>query len=402
MAQQKGCAGERSSARFAPQGLLALLLLLAPLARADCGPGALCHLNGVCSAGACASCYAPWQGATCGELRLLPIAAPAAENGFPGAGHPNASTWGGNAVRYQGQWHGYFSEMVNNCSLAQWGTNSQCVHAVASAPGGPYTRAGTAVHAWCHLPHVTLLPGAGAGGSDLFALWHAGLGATPAGSLVQCNASGAPAAAQQPRQRRASGEPNIIHTAPSPYGPWTQSQAPLPDCWSPSPLRLRNGTFVALCGWTSLWAAPSLFGPWVHVLEVPTGGTPGTFEDPTIFQDPRGALHVLWHTYTMDGIVPYSVSGHSFSADGLTWHSSNVQPYGATANVTDGTVLAMSTRERPKVVFDPDTGAPTHLITAVCPVPQCAPQAAIQCKVQGVAANQGYWTHTLVQELDYS
>lgn len=303
---------------------------------------------------------------------------------------------------YDGLWHGYFSEMVNNCSLAQWGTNSQCVHAVSSTPGGPFSRGGTAVGAWCHLPHVTLLPGGGVGGTDLFALWHAGLGTTPLDKLVQCNASGTPiqGGEQQP-PGFASGEPNIIHTAPSPYGPWTVSAAPLPDCWSPSPLRLHNGTFLALCGYTSLWAAPALLGPWVHVLEVPTGGTPGTFEDPTLWQDVRGGLHVFFHTYTMDGVVPYSISGHTFSRDGLAWYSSDVQPYGGTASVSDGSELAMSTRERPKLVFDPATGAPTHLITAVCPIPSCPPQAAIQCKVQGVGPHQGYWTHTLVQELDY-
>ena len=100
----------------------------------------------------------------------MPIAAPASENGFPGTGHPNSSTRGGNAVFFGGLWHGYFSAMVNNCSLAQWGTNSECVHAIAASPSGPFSRAGTAVPAWCHLPHVTLLPGGGAGGGDLFAL----------------------------------------------------------------------------------------------------------------------------------------------------------------------------------------------------------------------------------------
>ena len=28
--------------------------------------------------------------------------------------------------------------MVNHCSLNDWGTNSQCTHAVSSTPEGPY------------------------------------------------------------------------------------------------------------------------------------------------------------------------------------------------------------------------------------------------------------------------
>jgi len=45
-----------------------------------------CNLNGLCDTktGVCA-CDKPWGGATCGELRFLPIAGPANTNGFPGA-----------------------------------------------------------------------------------------------------------------------------------------------------------------------------------------------------------------------------------------------------------------------------------------------------------------------------
>jgi hypothetical protein len=317
-----------------------------------------------------------------------------------------------------GLWHLFVSEMAANCSLAQWQTNSRCVHAVASTPDGPFARAGVAIAPWCHLPHVTYLPAAGEGGGDVWALWHAGSGTSPPARVVACNASGAPPLhapapppALAPAPRPTNGDPNVIHTAPSPYGPWTLSTAPLPDCWSPSPLRLHNGTWLALCGWTSLWAAPALLGPWRHVLEVPTGGTPGNYEDPTLWQDPRGNLHVFFHTFTMDNGLggcklpncdPYAISGHSFSRDGAVWFSSATQPFSSLVNVSDGSVLAVSTRERPKVVVNPDSGEPTHLVTAVCPTPHCPPQAAIQCKVQGIAPNQGYWTHTLVAPLDLS
>jgi hypothetical protein len=75
--------------------------------------------------------------------------------------------------------------------------------------------------------------------------------------------------------------------------------------------------------------------------------------------------------------------------------------YFNTANVSDGSVVQMSTRERPKLLFGAD-GEPTHLYNGVCPTPNCFPQAAIQCKVQGLGPQQGYWDHTLVVPLDYS
>jgi hypothetical protein len=58
----------------------------------------------------------------------------------------------------------------------------------------------------------------------------------------------------------------------------------------------------------------------------------------------------------------------------------------------------MSTRERPKLIFD-DAGNPTHLSTAACPMPNCPPQAAIQCKVQGLGPHEGYWTNNLIVPL---
>jgi len=114
----------------------------------ECADDTDCNLNGVCGANGTCVCFKPWGGATCGELKFLPIAAPAGTNGFPGAS-PNETTWGGNAVFFEGQYHLFVAEMVNNCSLAQWGTNSRCAHAISSSPTGPFVRADVAVDVWC-------------------------------------------------------------------------------------------------------------------------------------------------------------------------------------------------------------------------------------------------------------
>ena len=112
----------------------------------------------------------------------------------------------------------------------------------------------------------------------------------------------------------------------------------------------------------------------------------------------------------------------SFSPDGLTWYTADVQPYFNEVNYTaGGPPLQMSTRERPKLLFD-DSGNPTHLYNGICPTPHCPPQvslrlaavhtcrsrhaasvlqAAIQCKVQGLGPMEGYWDRTLVTPLLY-
>jgi hypothetical protein len=101
----------------------------------------------------------------------------------------------------------------------------------------------------------------------------------------------------------------------------------------------------------------------------------------------------------------------------------------------------MSTRERPKLLFDA-SGNPTHLLNGICPTPHCPPQvrtratqrdysrslgcpissstdflvqswastvvflfdlqAAIQCKVQGLGPHEGYWDRTLVTPLVFN
>jgi hypothetical protein len=367
---------------------------------AQCADDTDCNLNGACGADGACTCYKPWGGATCGELRFLPIAAPAATNGFPGA-TANETTWGGNAIFFEGVYHLFVAEMVQNCSLAQWGTNSRCAHAVSSTPEGPYARVDVAVDVWCHNPQVSYIPGGGAGGKDLWALWHIGSGT--GGHPAVCAADGSVVEAGGPPEAGGAGSP--LHVANSPFGPWTPVLEPQPGCNNPTQFRHPNGTWFLVCDSYQLYSGPNVTGPWRYLLDIPRGGTPGIFEDGFLFIDQRGFWHQFFHTYTMTCDTPLcdptSISGHSFSRDGLTWYKSCVQPYFNTANVSDGSVVQMSTRERPKLLFNA-AGEPTHLFNGVCPTPHCPPQAAIQCKVQGLGPHTGYWDHTLVVPLDWT
>lgn len=363
-----------------------------------CASSLDCNLNGECDAGSgrCA-CYKPWGGDTCGELKFLPIAAPAERNGYPGL-TPNETTWGGNAILWNGEYHLFVAEMTRNCTLAQWGSNSQCAHAVSASPVGPFLRVGVAVGVWCHNPQASFVPAGGAGGRDLWALWHIGGGGAPGGGQ-DCST---PAAASAALPALTAQGGSALHLANSPYGPWEAFEGPLPDCNNPTQMRHPNGTWFLVCNSNMLYRGPNVTGPWDYVLSIPSGGTPGIFEDGFLFMDARGNWHQFFHTYTMTCDTPRcdptAISGHSFSADGLRWHSSCVQPYFNVANVSDGSVVRMSTRERPKLIFDALEN-PIALSNGVCPTPNCYPQAAIQCKVQGLGPHTGYWDHTFVVQL---
>ena len=353
-----------------------------------CSDDTDCTLTGTCNAatGVC-SCFAPWTGADCGQLRFKALAAPARSNGY---GQWPLSSWGGNAIFYDGLYHLIVAEMVNNCTLEYWGSNSQCTHATSASPEGPYIKSDIAVGVWCHNPSLSYIPE-----ENLWALWHIGSGT--GGNPPNCNSS-ASAAAGPVSSPAASGSP--LHLAKSPYGPWTPfTDWGLPDCNNPTQMQHPNGTWFIICDSTRMYRGPNVTGPFNYVLDVPTGPVHGTYEDGLLWMDVRGIWHVFFHVYTMTCDTPEcdptAISGHSFSRDGLEWFRSPTQPYFTTANVTDGSVVQMSTRERPKLIFGAN-GEPTHLINGVDENPHCPPQAAIQCKVHGDH------TQTLVVPLDFS
>lgn len=371
-------------------------------AAAVCTSNFDCHLNGVCNGGVCA-CHSgePWGGATCGELLFQ--ATP------PGAGYGQLpfveSSWGGAAILdpVSGLYHLFVAEMVNNCSLGSWGQASRVTHATSPTPDGPYAFADVAIDVWSHNPEAHLIRGGGAGGADLWAIWHIGDGT---GTAPNCSAHAAAAVdgslALPPTtlQARARGG-SELHLANSPYGPWTPyTDGPLPDCNNPTAAQHVNGTWFLICDSFSMYSGPNITGPFTFVMNVPHGGTPGIFEDGLLWFDERGVWRVFFHTYTMDckdpSCAPYAISGHSFSTDGLSWHLASVQPYFNVANVTDGSQIVMSTRERPKLIFDA-RGRPTHLSNGICPTPACPPAAAIQCKV-----TDNRWTRHLIVPLAYA
>lgn len=373
-----------------------------------CSSFTCCSLNGEWNSGTqSCTCYPPWGGSNCSTLKLLPAQGP--YNGY--GMNPNLTTWGGLSVYYNNEYHLLVTEIENHCPLTNWGSNSACIHATASTPDGPFVRQGTAVDVWCHNPQVITMPN---GTETIFLLFHIGDG-THSGNIPNCtqiddnsmnimmkDMDTMPPSSYLRKNTKdiprgtASGG-STLHMATDPAGPWIPVQPQPPSCNNPAPYFHPNGTWFLLCDSRSLYSSPSFTGPWTHLLDVnPSGGVPGSYEDAFLWMDPRGNWHIIFHVYTTNvpsSCVNSTVSGHFFSPDGWNWLASPVEPFGNYVEFTDGSSMLLSTRERPKLLFNAQ-GDPTYLYNGVCGGTSfCAPTPCVNCKYN-------YWDFTLAQPTD--
>lgn len=187
---------------------------------------------------------------------------------------------------------------------------------------------------------------------------------------------------------------NYVHVANNISGPWTAVPLGL-GCNNPAPMLHPNGTWFLICngGGFVLHRASSVGGPWTTVTKLPPNPPhTGTWEDPFLYLDAAGHWHVLAHSW--DHANDAAISGHYYSADGDSWHTTGEQPYGNTAQLDDGSVLHMRTRERPKVFFAADGVTPLHLFNGINTNKYC-PSPASACKT-----TTGYdWDYTFVQPI---
>lgn len=210
--------------------------------------------------------------------------------------------------------------------------------------------------------------------------------------------------------------------------PWTPSQLHVVSCtspdaggWSVAPVE-EGATADCGGGFTELLSAPSLDGPWTFQTAFGPNATvnpffPVSVDNPAPFFWPNGSVGVMFRSYTRDSAEYHSSIGiaraddwrgpwtlptepifkgleedpfwwwqnstnsyhalfhdmggcsavgcHAFSPDGSKWTLSSTPAYDYAVTFTDGTTTTFSRRERPQLVFDPDTGAPTHLINGV-------------------------------------
>eukprot|EP00039_Didymoeca_costata_P015408 m.261565 g.261565 ORF g.261565 m.261565 type:complete len:398 (+) comp16218_c0_seq1:46-1239(+) len=380
------------------------------LASSPCSTDWDCSLNGECQSGRCV-CDPAWNdGANCSKLQFQDVGKPTTPQcNAPGcAFHGNSTvntstTWGGSVIKgHDGKFHMYAAEMVNNCGLGDWLSNSQVAHAVSDTPLGPFTRSDTAVHVWSHNPEVALTT-TKENNEPLYLLFGMGDG-NPVGNVSNCDST------ITQKQHRHSSPPQmkdpirgnqtaVVHTSSSPYGPWTPVEITLVDLpplgnWAPSVVVLPNGTvrLMLLNGpennIVQVMQADDWRGPYVLLSPQGKAATSCSVhrfkwcaEGEFLYQDARKNWHALFHLFDYpDAKTPMWCGGHSFSRDGIIW--SNVsQAYNNNISISDQgnhSFLWAMRRERPKLLFD-DNGVATHLYNGV--------------------DMPGYGTYTYVQQL---
>eukprot|EP00041_Stephanoeca_diplocostata_P033744 m.1122055 g.1122055 ORF g.1122055 m.1122055 type:complete len:297 (-) comp24401_c1_seq5:577-1467(-) len=177
-----------------------------------------CAMNGECTEGRCI-CRPPWIGEFCEVLQRLPI--PAA-SGYQSPHNPtlpqlrqNISSWGGSILQDDdGVFHMYAAEMLYDCGIDSWSTNSQVVHAVSSTPGGPYTFRDVVLGAFATEPNAVRGP---SGEYVVFATVREPEGSTPANCTDQPSRAGSPS-----KKQSIQAQHTYMVWAMSPDGPWSK------------------------------------------------------------------------------------------------------------------------------------------------------------------------------------
>ena len=88
--------------------------------------------------------------------------------------------------------------------------------------------------------------------------------------------------------------------------------------------------------------------------------------DPFIWQDQRGAFHMITHNQAEDNVCGSRNAGgscgaHLFSRDSYQWFVGKEPVYNASVTLVNGTKTAFQTRQRPQLVLNPGDQRPEFL-----------------------------------------
>jgi hypothetical protein len=325
-----------------------------------------CSLNGVLdNTGGC-SCDSGWIGKHCGQLDLHPAPPLASQVTSKAAltsdnGEANA-TWGMSVVGpLNGVYHGYMTEIANECYLGEYGEASQVVHMTSTSPLGPWSRQGIALRGFAHNPQAVLSPNASTNASRIL-LFHIGAELKP-GCLLDCRGTTPKGpSAHPPKPRPSSCTKTLSHAASvavaaSPYGPWVRHPYIFSNYSShqtnPAPWVEPDGTlYVALRRSTS--SVQPIFighfdtptGPWrllnAQVLAT-AAGSPSTYEeDPFLYKTSRG-----WHMITRRASAADMLTRRASTADMLTRRASTADMLTRRASTVDMLTRRASTVDSP-------------------------------------------------------
>ena len=366
--------------------LAAISLAAGAAAAFTCASSADCELLGSCVAGACV-CPAGWRGASCGELDLAPAAAcadclplwPVASASRPGAS--GSSAWGFSPLfdAIDGRWHAYATVACGGDGVVgDGGGQSWIAHLTSAQPDRGFSLLRALTPQTTFGPHALALPG-GAGVAVIFRV-------NVLLSAPACGGNGSDplpadflAHAAVPASELVSGDPEkgtsiwLATAARAGAADWAVSRLDITGCGdvhksNPSLSVLSDGRFAMAYRYNppggSLNALAvsdaGVAGPYRCVANV-TAGMPGD-EDPFLWQQPDGSLHMLWHNR--------GFGYHGFSAGvGEEWGVSPTGAHAFTLNVTrdDGRNMTLLRRERPELRFAGEAAAraPVALIAAV-------------------------------------
>lgn len=329
---------------------------------------------GDCLGGTCV-CDAGWRGAACSSLAFVPGSrALGYHNTTPGVG----ASWGANAIFVDGLWHAFIAEMVNNCTLNSYGSNSQIVHATSPSLDAPFTKQGVAIAPFAHNPTVRQLPD----GSGFLLYMIGGTPSTPRN--CGSNTSGASRAENDP------GTSITVSFSSSVWGPWDTPRPLHYDNWNgsslldcgftnPSPQILANGSVLlafqagychsVIPGIGEEMLGVALASSWDGVYRLvkkepilPVPGfwcVAGLAEDPFLWRTARGfALLAHGMCYAIFNAVL------AVSRDGVAWRQIAAAPYSYAVNYTDAPSDVFWRVERPQLIFNGTT--PVALMNGVC------------------------------------
>lgn len=382
-----------------------------------------CAMNGECvkpnpsdaqSPGRC-RCFDGWKGSSCEVLDLLPV-----DPRRGGLRLPNhdSSTWGGSVIYREGLYHMFASEIIYNCGLYAWTTNSQVIRAVSESPYGPYRKVQVLLPPFAHDANVMEAP---TGEIVLFVT--ALRGVQPRDCRTNTTSiSGRRQKMQEPQQHfsesrftapdnsTAPPKDTYMMWAPNPEGPWSEPVLVFNSTIWNSDYWEKNHR-IAKCdsnlNGIILDDGRSFLGLWRRcetkdLLTIPHTLTASDWRNASTYQPHvENSIFVLagsgaedpsniWTTTTSDlpGVKAYhaifhdeqatrcmlgqcSANGrHAFSLDGKVWRYASIDAYHRNVTFRDGNTstsssITVDTRARPHVILDPLTHQPIALSTGL-------------------------------------
>ena len=356
-----------------------LTLLVLATAR-GCATEENCSLLGDCVAGACV-CSPGWAGPDCARADLLPYD----PDGNAGYVNESAASWGGHPLpdpSVEGRWWLLVSEMASGCPLWLFENNSFVARAVSNTgAGGPYRHVDTA-----RIPFSHSVQAIGPTADGFFVLFYIGL--PDLGAVINCAAHGVPPHYVHPNP--PSMNVLSIAWARSLAGPWASRplfvpNASAPSAWdcaktNPAPLLLTNGTVLLAFRSTPCDGGGGNGGEYLGIASAthwnataykvsdspvvaPSDGS-GFHEDPCLFDDALGRLHIVSHNQGPGNVCnrtgSQSCGAHLWSRDGSRWVVS-ASPVYDLLELSNGSSILPATRQRPQLVLDNVTRAPLWL-----------------------------------------